>query len=229
VRATSLETLALWQGMPVRAAVVVDVTDGSPTTRLGLDGFADFSGPPLYTLELVHGRRRRHRDGLDGLGRFHDMRQLLQPYVRFDRNDCSIPHDRIRQLLTLIASETEVRIADAVGAVLAAHRRSDDSAVVVEDPAHLEKLTAEKRRALELRRRDRLRGACPSAAAFLEALAQRGEPIGTHAARLARLLDDHGAAAVETALVEALRAAPCPPPRSRTCSTSAPAPVRPRS
>jgi len=127
-----------------------------------------------------------------------------QPYVRFDRNDYSIPHDRTRQPLTLIASETCVRVTDAVGAELARHPRSYDSAVVVEDPAHLEKLTAEKRRARELRRRDRLRGACPSAAAFLDALARRGEPIGTHAARLALLLDTHGATALDAALAETL-------------------------
>jgi hypothetical protein len=47
-----------------------------------------------------------------------------QPYVRFDRNDYSIPHDRIRQPLTLVASEAEVRVTDAVGTVLAVHRRS---------------------------------------------------------------------------------------------------------
>jgi transposase len=128
-----------------------------------------------------------------------------QPYVRFDRNDYSIPHDRIRQPLTLVASETEIRVTDAAGVVLAQHVRSYDSGVVVEDPAHLEKLTADKRRASELRRRDRLRAACPSAGAFLEALAARSEPIGTHAARLARLLDAHGAAAVEAALAETLR------------------------
>ena len=127
-----------------------------------------------------------------------------QPYVRFDRNDYSIPHDRIRQPLTLIASETEVRVTDAVGTELARHRRSYDSAVVVEDPKHLAQLTAEKRQARELRRRDRLRGACPSAAAFLDALARRGEPIGTHAARLTRLLDAHGAPALEAALGEVL-------------------------
>ncbi|HEU4734067.1 MAG TPA: IS21 family transposase [Kofleriaceae bacterium] len=128
-----------------------------------------------------------------------------QPYVRFDRNDYSIPHDRIRQPLTLIASEDQVRIVDAAGVVLAQHIRSYDSGVVIEDPAHLEKLTADKRRAGELRRRDRLRAACPSAAAFLEALAARGEPIGTHAARLARLLDAHGATAVDAALTETLQ------------------------
>lgn len=72
-----LEALALWQGLPVRAAVVVDGKDGSSATRLSLDRFADFGGPPLYTLEFVPGRRGRQRDGLDGLGRFHDLRQLL--------------------------------------------------------------------------------------------------------------------------------------------------------
>ena len=127
-----------------------------------------------------------------------------QPYVRFDRNDYSIPHDRIRQTLTLIASETEVRVVDAIGTELARHRRSYDSAIVIEDPAHLGKLTAEKRQARELRRRDRLRGACPSAARFFEALARRGEPLAAAAGWLSRLLDDHGAPALEAALVEAL-------------------------
>lgn len=74
---TLLEALAMWQGMPVHAALVVDATDGSSATRLCLDALTDFGGAPLYTLEFVHGRRRRHRDPLEGLGRFHDLRQLL--------------------------------------------------------------------------------------------------------------------------------------------------------
>lgn len=74
---TLLEALAMWQGMPVRAALVVDGPDGSSATRLCLDAWADFGGAPLYSIEFVHGRKRRHRDPLDGLGRFHDMRQLL--------------------------------------------------------------------------------------------------------------------------------------------------------
>ena len=72
-----LEALAMWQGMPVRAAVVVDGKEGSSATRLCLDAWADFGGAPLYSLEFVHGRKRHHRDRLDGLGRFQDMRQLL--------------------------------------------------------------------------------------------------------------------------------------------------------
>jgi len=74
---TLLEALAMWQGEPVRAALVVDGPDGSSATRLCLGGWADFEGAPLYSLEFVRGRSRRHRDPLDGLGRFHDLRQLV--------------------------------------------------------------------------------------------------------------------------------------------------------
>jgi hypothetical protein len=74
---TLLEALALWQGAAVRAALVVDGEDGSSATRLCLDAWPDFGGAPLYSLEFVPKRKRRHRDGLDGLGRFHDLRQLV--------------------------------------------------------------------------------------------------------------------------------------------------------
>lgn len=46
-------------------------------TRLKLDGvLADLGADPLYKLELVPGHRRRHRDVLDAMGAFHDLRQL---------------------------------------------------------------------------------------------------------------------------------------------------------
>ena len=73
--AALLEALAMWEGAPVRAAVVVDGPDGSSAERLSLDAW-DFGGAPLYTLEFVRGLKRRHRDELDGLGRFADLRQL---------------------------------------------------------------------------------------------------------------------------------------------------------
>jgi len=127
-----------------------------------------------------------------------------QPYVRFDLNDYSIAHDRVRQPLTLIASETEVRIVDGLGAELARHVRSYDRAAVVEDAVHLAALAKQKRRAHELRGRDRLRSVCPRAEAFLDALARRGEPLAAHVNRLAVLLDRYGAGEVDFALAEAL-------------------------
>lgn len=71
-----LEALAMWEGMPVRAAVVVGGSDASSATRLKLDFLTDVSGAPLYTLEFVDGHRRRHRDRIDGMGEFRDLRQL---------------------------------------------------------------------------------------------------------------------------------------------------------
>jgi hypothetical protein len=128
-----------------------------------------------------------------------------QPYVRFDLNDYSIPHEQVRKSLTLFASETQVRITDAAGNVVATHARSYDRSAVIEEPAHLAKLSAEKRRARELRGRDRLRGSCPTADAWIEALALRGEPIAARTARLNRLLETHGASALEAALGDTLQ------------------------
>jgi hypothetical protein len=74
---TLLEALALWEGMPVRAAVIADGPDGSSATRLKLDWLAEPDGAPLYQIELVPGHKRHHRDPLDGMGAFHDLRQLM--------------------------------------------------------------------------------------------------------------------------------------------------------
>lgn len=74
---TLLEALAMWQGSQVRAAVVADSSGDSCATRLKLDFAADFVGAPLYQLRYVPRHKPRHRDRLDGVGPFHDLRQLL--------------------------------------------------------------------------------------------------------------------------------------------------------
>jgi transposase len=125
------------------------------------------------------------------------------PYVRFDGNDYSIPHEAVRRPLTLIADEHTVRIVDGV-TELARHGRSYDHRQVIEDPAHLAALAAVKRAAHELRGRDRLRSLCPHAADFLEALAQRGHPLLAETRRLLDLADRFGAPALDAALAETL-------------------------
>ena len=73
-----LEALALWQGAEVRAALAVDDSDSGYATSLWREWFAVFDRAPLYSLEVVAARRRpRPRDGLDGLGNYRDLRQLL--------------------------------------------------------------------------------------------------------------------------------------------------------
>jgi transposase len=125
------------------------------------------------------------------------------PYIRFDGNDYSIPHTLVRRPLTLVASEHEVRLLDGTTEV-ARHARSYDRGQRVEHDAHLAALVAEKRRAHDLRGRDRLRAACPPAEAFLDALAVRGHPLASETTRLLRLLDQVGAAALDSALAETL-------------------------
>jgi hypothetical protein len=127
-----------------------------------------------------------------------------QPYIRFDRNDYSIPHRLVGTPLTLIASETLVRITNGCGHVFASHARTYDQKQVIEDPEHVAELAREKRHAHELRGRDRVRASCPSADPFVEALALRGENLGGHVSRLLVLLDRYGATEVEAALKDAL-------------------------
>jgi hypothetical protein len=48
------------------------------------------------------------------------------PYVRFDLNDYSVPHEQVLQTLTVVADPLQVRIVDGQ-TVLATHRRSYDT------------------------------------------------------------------------------------------------------
>ena len=78
--ATLLEAIALWQGRKVRAALCADVSNNSSVTSRYPDMFSDPDQTPLYDLSWVPALghpRRRHRDELSGMGRFHDLRQML--------------------------------------------------------------------------------------------------------------------------------------------------------
>lgn len=131
------------------------------------------------------------------------MRSGKQPYLRFDTNDYSIPHALVKQPLSLRASEHRVRVFDA-DELVAEHARSWDKRQVIEVQAHIDALAAQKRRASELRGRDRLRALCTHADALLDDLARRGEPLRQRTATLNRLLERYGAAALDGAITEAL-------------------------
>ena len=126
------------------------------------------------------------------------------PYVRFDLNDYSIPHEYVRQPLSLLASPSTVRLATPEGSVVAEHVRSYDRARVIEDERHIAALAREKRHAAKLRVRDRLRIVCPNADDFIAALSRRDTVMSVETRRLAVLLDRYGAKALDEALVLAL-------------------------
>jgi transposase len=125
------------------------------------------------------------------------------PYVRFDRNDYSVPHTHVRRVLTVLADTHEVRIVDGAQ-VLACHRRSYDKGEQIEQTSHLQALIACKRAARQHRATDRLAQVAPASQELLLRAAERGANLGAITAGLMRLLDRYGAAELQVAIREAL-------------------------
>lgn len=125
------------------------------------------------------------------------------PYVRFDLNDYSVPHDRVRRTLTVLADLDTVRVVDGTE-VVATHARCWDRAQQIEASDHIERLLEEKRRGREERSLDRLTRATASSQAFLRLFLERGGNVGSVTRALLGLLDSVGAAELEEAFVEAL-------------------------
>jgi len=124
------------------------------------------------------------------------------PYIRFDRNDYSIPHTLVRKPLTLVATDTLVRILDG-DVEVAQHTRSWDIGQQIEVEAHLAALAREKRKARDHRGRDRLTASCPAARAFLIEAIRNGVHLGGTTTRLLHLLERYGATDLDAAIVEA--------------------------
>jgi len=126
------------------------------------------------------------------------------PYVRFDLNDYSVPHTHVRRTLVVLADLKSVRVLDGV-AVLVSHPRSFSRGEQIEDPSHIRELVEYKRLAREHRGMDRLHHAVPSSQDLFFETAERGGNLGSLTTALVRLLDIHGAAALEEAIAEAVR------------------------
>jgi transposase len=124
-------------------------------------------------------------------------------YIRFDLNDYSIPPHAVGRSLTLVASDSQVRILDGTQE-LARHRRTYDRCQLVLDPAHQQALLQEKRKAIGSTPGGRLVQAVPESGALLEAAFARGESAGSQTAQLLKLLDTYGSGELRDAIREAL-------------------------
>jgi transposase len=124
-------------------------------------------------------------------------------YIRFDLNDYSIPPQAVGRVLTLVASDSVVRILDGTQEI-ARHARSYDRHQQVLDPAHPQALLQLKRKALHSTPSGRLAQAVPESETLLDVAFARGESAGAQTAQLLKLLDLYGAAALRTAIREAL-------------------------
>jgi transposase len=121
------------------------------------------------------------------------------PYIRFDLNDYSVPHQYVESELLAVASVDRIRIVDGA-LVVADHPRCYDRGERIEDPRHESALIEHKAAAKQHRGTDRLVVAAPSSREFLVRAAERGLSIGAAVAQLLRLLDEYGACPLEQAL-----------------------------
>lgn len=124
-------------------------------------------------------------------------------WVRFDRNDYSIPPATVGRELTLIATATEVRIFDGL-IEIASHSRSYDQGKRITDKTHTEALLAQKRGAAAGAVDSALRLAVPEVKAFLDAAFPHYRRAALLTAPLTRLLELYGPEALRAALAEAL-------------------------
>lgn len=128
------------------------------------------------------------------------------PYVRFDKNDYTVPHTHAQRSLTVLATEERVRIVDLEAPsseqVLADHARTFDRDQRVEAPGHLHALVEEKRRVHQSRGFDRIFSAVPSSRAMMDRIAERGGNLGATTSGLLQLLERVGAEWLERAVAE---------------------------
>ena len=140
-----------------------------------------------------------HPFPMDRIETVHSKKSI---YVRFDLNDYSIPPEAVGRQLTLVASDTQVRILDH-SVEIARHVRSYDRHQLVLDPTHQEAVLKRKRKAYHSTPGGRLEQVAPESKALLDLAFTQGESTGTQTAQLMKLLDEYGAAAFRRAISEA--------------------------
>lgn len=135
--------------------------------------------------------------------RIQPVRSGKTIYVRFDLNDYSIPPEAVGRPLTLVASDTTIRILDGASEI-ARHIRTYDRHQLVLDPTHQAAALQLKRKAFYATPAGRLTQLVPECETLLDRAFSRGESAGSQTAQLLRLLEEYGAAALRRATVEAL-------------------------
>jgi transposase len=138
-----------------------------------------------------------------------DTRERLQlrarktPYVRFDWNDYSIPHQQVQKTLSVHASLESVRIVDG-DKLIAEHPRSFGKGEQIELEAHINALWLSKTEARLHRGQDRLSQASDRIPDLLQQSLERGHVLKNTVRLLNEYLDHYGRDEMHCAVVEAL-------------------------
>ena len=138
-----------------------------------------------------------------------DTRERLQlrarktPYIRFDLNDYSIPHQQVQKTLSVHADLVSVRIVDG-DELIAVHPRCFGQGEQVELESHINALWLSKTRARLHRGQDRLSQASDRIPELLQQSVDRGHVLKTTVKLLNEYLDHYGRDELHSAVEEAL-------------------------
>ena len=122
-------------------------------------------------------------------------------FIRYDTNDYSVPPQYAQQTLTLVTNDRVVHVLDG-STLVAHHQRSWGRRQVIEVADHRQELLAQRKRAHDLKGRDRLRTEIPGIKTLIERWMDDGYHLGTHIARTLKLLELYGATTVGEAVDE---------------------------
>jgi hypothetical protein len=138
-----------------------------------------------------------------------DTRERLQlrarktPYIRFDLNDYSIPHQQVQKMLSVHANLESVHIVDG-DELIAEHPRSFGRGEQIELESHINALWLSKTRARLHRGQDRLSQASDCIPQLLQQSVERGHILKTTVRLLNEYLDHYGRDELRCAVEEAL-------------------------
>ena len=124
-------------------------------------------------------------------------------FVRFGTNLYSVPPRYARKTVTLVASDSEVRLLDGAD-VVAKHERSWGKHQRVEDHEHRRELLDQKRAGRIPKMRDRLLAQLPGIDALYTRWVDVGRNVGLMTARTGKLLELYGADVLATAVTDVL-------------------------
>jgi len=124
-------------------------------------------------------------------------------FVRFGTNLYSVKSRYARGTVTLVASDSEVRLLDGKD-VVGKHERSWGKHQRIEDPEHRRELLEQKRAARIPKMRDRLLAQIAGIDALYTRWVDVGRNVGLMTARTGKLLDLYGAEVLTTAVADIL-------------------------
>jgi transposase len=125
-------------------------------------------------------------------------------FVRLDTNRYSVPSETGRGVLTLAATDSVIRLLDGDREV-ASHERSWGRHQVFERKEHRAGLLAHKRKAQDLKGRDRLHAELPGIDTLIDRWVDHGRNLGSMIGRTVKLLNAYGAHVTAAAVAEMIQ------------------------